>query len=330
MIPVKGSDEVKVKVDREDRLFSCNNMTVIERCEDFTVYRIKDVTGEGIMTCHKVFQGIDLIYNDFHMLNCFSEFVPKVEMIGIDHCREGRIEWEFEDNSYMYLGEGDLQINSKDNHAMGFGFPLSHYHGITVAVYVEEAVKTLCNVLDGFSVDLYKLREKFCIRKRPFIMRAEDSIEHIFSELYTIPDKVRKNYFKIKVLELLLFLSILDVPLNGEERPYFPRKQVEKVKSVMKYITKNVDKHITLKELSLKFNMPITSLKLCFKGVYGTSPYSYMRYYRMHVAASMLRGSDESIADIAGKVGYDNSSKFSAAFKSVKGMCPYKYRKSFV
>lgn len=80
-------------------------MTVIERCEDFTVYRIKDVTGEGIMTCHKVFPGIDLIYNDFHMLNCFSEFIPKVEMIGIDHCREGRIEWEFEDNSYMYLGE---------------------------------------------------------------------------------------------------------------------------------------------------------------------------------------------------------------------------------
>lgn len=133
---------------------------------------------------------------------------------------------------------------------------------------------------------------------------------------------MRKNYFKIKVLELLLFLSILDVPLNGEERPYFPRKQVEKIKLVMKYITRNVDKHITLKELSLKFNMPITSLKLCFKGVYGTSPYSYMRYYRMHVAASMLRGSDESIADIAGKVGYDNSVNFQQLSSQLRECVP--------
>lgn len=137
----------------EERVFCGNNITVIKRDEDCTMYKIKDVTVEGIITRYQVFPGIDLMYNDFHMPSCFSEFRPKAEMIGIDHCREGRIEWEFQNSSYMYLQEGDLQINAKDHHAMGFGFPLSHYHGITVAVYIEEASKNLVNIFDGFSVD---------------------------------------------------------------------------------------------------------------------------------------------------------------------------------
>ena len=42
-------------------------------------------------------------------------------------------------------------------------------------------------------------------------MRVGKQIEHIFSELYDLPECVRLPYFKIKVLELLLFLETLDV-----------------------------------------------------------------------------------------------------------------------
>lgn len=314
----------------EKNVFYGRNITAVKRDDTCTIYKMKDADGEGIMTCYSVFPGIDLLYNDFHMQSCFSEFRPKVEMLGIDHCRQGRIEWELQNGSYMYLEEGDLQINSKENHSMNFGFPLNHYNGITVAIYIEKAVKTLSDIFGGVWVDLHGLREKFCARQNPFIMRAEDSIQHIFSELYTVPGNIRESYFKIKVLELLLFLSMVDVPVNGGERPYFPKRQVETVKAVMKYITENMDKHLTLNELSSRFDIPLTSLKLCFKGVYGTSVYAYLRSYRMHAAALMLRQSNESIAAIAGKVGYDNSSKFAAAFRAVMGKSPQEHRNSFV
>lgn len=312
----------------EDRVFYGNNITILAKNECCTVYHMKDTTGEGTMTCYSVFPGIDLLYNDFHMQSCFSEFCPKVEMIGIDHCREGRIEWEFQ-NSYLYLQKGDLQINAKDRHTLGFGFPLGHYHGITVAIYLEEAEETLAGVVDGFSVDLQALREKFCFGKTPFIMRAKDSIQHIFSELYTVPDSIRINYFRIKVLELLLFLSAVDLPADSEKRPYFPKKQVGTVKKIMKYITENMEKHHTLEELSAMFQIPLTSMKLCFKGVYGTSIYAFLRNYRMQAAALMLRQGNENIAVIAGRVGYDNASKFAAAFKEAMDMSPQEYRKTF-
>ncbi|WP_032123086.1 helix-turn-helix transcriptional regulator [Clostridium amazonitimonense] len=314
----------------EEKAFYGNNITVIKRDEECTVYKMKDSTGEGTMTCYKVFPGIDLMYNDFHLENCSSEFLPKVEMMGIDHCREGRIEWEFQSGSYMYLKEGDLQINSRNHHAIGFGLPLKHYHGITVAIYIEEASKNLSTIFQGLSIDLPALYDKFCSGKSPFIMRAKDSIEHIFSELYTVPAKIRINYCKIKILELLLFLTVVDVKTKGEERPYFPKNQVETVKEIMMHITDNVDKNITLEELSNQFQISLTSMKNCFKGVYGASIHTYMRSYRMQMAALMLRETNESITAIAGKVGYQNSSKFASAFKKVMNVSPSEYRKTFV
>ncbi|MTI47144.1 helix-turn-helix domain-containing protein [Sporosalibacterium faouarense] len=318
----------------EDRLkgdaFYCDNMITVKEDAECTIYKMKDGSGEGTMTCYKVFPGIDLIYNDFHMQNCLSKFQPKVEMLGIDHCKEGRIEWQFKNGSYLYLEEGDFQINLKESHDIGFGFPLSHYHGITIAVYIDKATNSLSKAFGEFSIDVKKLCEKFCSNNKTFIMRADKSIEHIFSELYTVPDTIRNNYFKIKVLELLLFLSALDESEDSEERVYFPKRQVEKVKLIMKYITKNLDKHFTLDELSTIFEMSLTSLKLCFKGVYGKSVYAYIRSYRIHTAAIMLKETNANITDIAGRVGYANPSKFSAAFKKIMGMAPSKYRKQVV
>ncbi len=127
-----------------------------------------------------------------------------------------------------------------------------------------------------------------------------------------------------------MFLSAVEVPANGGERPYFPRKQVETVKEIMKYMTEHLEKHFTLEELSAKFHIPLTSMKNCFKGIYGSSIYAFMRSYRIQAAALMIRGNKDSITAIAGKVGYNNPSKFSAAFKEITGLTPAKYQKKFV
>jgi len=49
----------------------------------------------------------------------------------------------------------------------------------------------------------------------------------------------------------------------------------------------------------------------------------------MHAAALMLRKTKDNITTIAGRVGYNNPSKFAAAFKELIGMSPGKYRKNF-
>lgn len=291
---------------------------------------IKDDSGTGVMTSYDVFPGIKLIYNDFHMKSCFSEFRPNAQMLTIDHCREGRIECEVQHGSYMYLDEGDLQISTKNHPNHTFGFPLNEYRGITIGIYLDEAMQASSSIFEPFSVNLRLLRAKFCNEDHSFLMRTTEPIQRIFTELYAVPEPIRIPYFRIKIIELLLILSAVDVSEDGESRPYFPKKQVETVKMIMDYIRNHLDQHMTLQELSSRFHISQTAMKLCFKAIYGQSIYAYLRKYRMERAAYLLRHSDDAITVIAGKVGYSNPSKFAAAFKAVKGMTPAMYQKDVV
>lgn len=308
-----------------------NNVSTVVEDEERAVYQMKDKTGEGTMLCYAVFPGAYLSYNDFHMQRCDCKFKSSMDMFCIDHCREGRIEQDMGNGAYTYLETGDLKIDNRKHHDTHFEFPLCHYHGITVTLYMEQAARILSSELKSFSIDLYALQRKYLLGKDLYMVRGQGTIEHIFSELYTVPDQIRKPYFILKVLELLLFLGALELPAGHEERPYFYKSHVEKIKAIQAYMTADVQKHYTLEELSARFDIPLTAMKSCFKGVYGTPIFAYMRAYRMNQAGMLLRTDREkNVAEIAGQVGYDSPSKFSVAFKEIMGKSPLEYRKFLV
>ena len=302
------------------------NMKVICQNENCTVVKIEDESGDGLMTVYPVFKGCYVTYNDFHMRKVSSEFSPSVNMFCIDHCREGRIEWKH-NNSYTYVSAGDMQVDCRENHSQDFYFPLSHYHGLTIVIEMNCTDNGILKLMDDFSVDLNKLKEKFCPRDKHFIMRAGNKIDHIFSELYNLPEEVRTIYIKIKIMELFLFLDNLEVPENLEERNYFYKTQVDKIKAIVELQTEDLSITYTLEELSKKFDFPLTSMKQCFKGIYGCSMADYIKNYKMNVAAELLLNSEKTITEIASSLGYENPGKFSAAFKSKMTMTPSEYRK---
>jgi AraC-like DNA-binding protein len=71
-------------------------------------------------------------------------------------------------------------------------------------------------------------------------------------------------------------------------------------------------------------------MKTCFKSVFGAPIHGYMREYLLQAAAAMLRSTDNSVADISERVGYETHAKFSAAFKSFMCLALSEYRKVFV
>jgi AraC-like DNA-binding protein len=106
---------------------------------------------------------------------------------------------------------------------------------------------------------------------------------------------------------------------------------VEKVKAIQALLISDLTKNYTIEELSEQFDIALTPLKNCFKSVYGSPIFTYMRTYRMNYAAALLKSNKEiKITDIAGMVGYDSPSKFSSAFRQEMGKTPLEYRKSFV
>lgn len=95
-------------------------------------------------------------------------------------------------------------------------------------------------------------------------------------------------------------------------------------------MTENLDKHYTLEWLANEYDISLTQMKSCFKEVYGAPIFSFMREYRMNYAATLLKTTRDSVADIGIQIGYDNPSKFIGAFKEIIGKTPLEYRKSFV
>lgn len=314
-----------------DKVSQLDNMSM-SNGEDCVIIRVDGQSGEGFMTAYALCEGIQIIYNDFHMKHCDSSFHPQTpNFMCLDHCREGRLE-QHNDGLYYYFEAGDFRIDNRKKHDGSFDMPLAHYHGITIAIDIDEAEQSLAPELKTFNIDLRKIYKKFCEEQSgvPCIVRQNQTIEHIFSELYNLPTEIKQSYQKIKVLELLLFLTVLDFSGEKKEHLYFYRTNVEKVKAIYKLMTDNPDKHYTLEWLAKEYDISLTQMKNCFKEIYGAPIFSFMREYRMNRAAMLLKSTRDSVADIGIQVGYDNPSKFISAFKEIMGKTPLEYRKSIV
>lgn len=305
-----------------------DDLVQVEEGDGCSVCRLRNESGEGEITVYEVFPGVILSYNDFHMSYYDSTFKPERDIFCIDHCREGRLEYAAAQDAYSYVEAGDLKLDRRLTHTGHFEMPLSHYHGATVSFDMDAACKSLPLEIKDFPVNLAQIRQKFCSGIFPCVIHNACSIEHIFGELYAVPEKIRRSYFKIKILELLLYLEALELPENPVERPYFYKAQVEKVKAVRQFLVSHVDENYTQEELSHRFDIPLTTLKNCFKSVYGQTIGNYLTEYRMNRAAVLLKTRPGmSVTEISGCVGYDSPSKFARMFCKVMGTTPTEYRK---
>lgn len=289
-------------------------------------YSFSNETGDAEVTVYQVFPGIELCYNAVHMDRFELGDIAQGNIIEIHHCREGRIEQQFDDQ-FFYLMPGDLSIAIRRRTLQAYNFPLRHYHGITITVNTDVAPKCFSCFLKDIAVQPLEVAKKLCRDGQSHIIRSETYVEHIFSELYSVPDSIREGYMKIKILELFLVLSGIDTG-KQEPPPTLSGLQVRIAKEAAAYMAQRMDQRITIGELAQVFHVSQTLLKQAFKGVYGVPVYSYMRIQKMQSAALMLIHSDRPILEIANECGYDNGSKFAGAFKEVMGETPTEYRKA--
>ena len=274
------------------------------------------------ITAYPVSPGIELRYNDVHA-SWYEQDIPAADgVLAIDHCREGRMERQHE-SGHCFLAPGDLSVTLLSDAQGTARFPTGHYHGVTVTLDPKRAPDCLSCILQDVDVRPDALAEKFCAGSGCFVARSSARVEHIFSELYAVPDELRRGYFKVKVLELLLFLSALDV---ARERRGYSGAQVRLAQAARDLLLQNTEENITTAELAQRLGASSSQLAASFRGVYGMTPAAFLRAQKMHGAARLLRTGGRTVLDIAGQFGYDNASKFAKAFRSVIGVSPSAYR----
>ncbi len=105
-------------------------------------------------------------------------------------------------------------------------------------------------------------------------------------------------------------------------------EQVKIIREIHDHLMEHMEQRVTIEELSHRYLINPTTLKTVFKEVYGNSLAAHMKEHRMEKAAALLRETDMSVAEIAGQVGYESQSKFTAAFKEQFGQLPTAYRRT--
>lgn len=91
-------------------------------------------------------------------------------------------------------------------------------------------------------------------------------------------------------------------------------------------IEKDPVSHIHIPMLADKAGINEFKLKVGFRELFRTSPYQYRLRLCLEKAKVLLEDTDDTIDQIANKVGFDTYNGFSTAFKKAYSIAPTEYR----
>lgn len=292
----------------------------------FTQEFLGQTDGRGKISVYQVFPGVQLSLNDYQGEQIAFQHASQRHILEISHCRLGRIGWNLTNHTSVYLGAGDLSLHSMDCCADSeMFFPLGYSEGITISVNLQELSSHFPPILEEAGVELDNLYQKFCQPKRSIAIPAGPKTDGIFQPMYQPKEALRLPYFKLKIQELILYLSEFN-PKKPGIAPYCSQ-QTALIRKIHDQITGHLEQRYTIEELSRQYLINTTSLKEVFKGVYGLPIASYMKEYRIRRGMELLQNTDESIAQIAAQVGYETQGKFTKAFRDLTRTTPTNYRR---
>lgn len=103
-------------------------------------------------------------------------------------------------------------------------------------------------------------------------------------------------------------------------------ENVDAVETIKRYISENISKNITRKEVASHVYLNEEYCSRLFKSKTGYAFKDYLMMEKMNYAKKLLVATNFSVGIIASKIGFDNYSYFSKAFRKMEDMSPQEYR----
>ncbi|WP_207536174.1 helix-turn-helix domain-containing protein [Desertivirga arenae] len=165
-------------------------------------------------------------------------------------------------------------------------------------------------------------RQSFQIfRQDTFIKQFIASIKALLAESKELPNSIRL----LKIEELLLYLLHADperfraIQVLSSDREQLHLKKV---------VESHIGQQITVDELAFICHMSVSTFKRRFSEIYHTTPQKWLLSRKLELAAELLGSAEESPSEIYLKVGYQNHSSFTEAFRKHFGTTPSQYQQA--
>ncbi|MEK3768932.1 AraC family transcriptional regulator [Paenibacillus sp. FSL R7-0048] len=156
-------------------------------------------------------------------------------------------------------------------------------------------------------------------------------IEQLFQKMIQEGKKQARGYEQYQQILLVELLLYLNRKLFDSRVASFveSNRTHKKVLDIVNYVNQHYMEPLKLCEISRQFEISSSYLCRTFKESTGFSFIEYINNIRIKKARDLLVGSSFNVTEIAGMVGFDNTSHFGRTFKLIMGISPLCFRKQF-
>lgn len=122
--------------------------------------------GKGYMEAYETFPGIEVSFNVFLASEVKFRHDASDSVLEIYYCRSGRVGWNMQGGTAVYLGAGDVTAHSMTcctNSAMMF--PLGYSEGISISVDLKHLSSICPEVLKNAGVEADQCAGSILLRK---------------------------------------------------------------------------------------------------------------------------------------------------------------------
>lgn len=168
------------------------------------------------------------------------------------------------------------------------------------------------------------------------IVKSKEEALFLSDEIELLMNQMRvKEYGYCQCVWGLAYTILMEIiKINHEMNNKQNELGIQDIKSVtnitraLDYVDVHFNEDIHTKDIAKAAYVSESFLRKKFQEHFDMSPSQYVNYIRIQKAGKYIRHTDDSIAEIAGKVGYENMSTFINNFKLYTGQTPSMWKEN--
>lgn len=157
---------------------------------------------------------------------------------------------------------------------------------------------------------------------------AGDRIGEILERLVEVDQETSVPFLRTARRQELCYRLLGEVLTLAPLRPEVVRRLagLPRLRPVLEHLDRHFAESLHIDSLAALVALSPGQFHRCFKSLTGTSPFEYAKRLRLRLAATLLRESDLTVAEIGAQVGWSDPFHFSKMFKGAYAQSPTSYR----
>lgn len=232
----------------------------------------------------------------------------------------------------MHFAEKSVYVNDKEIHFLSAGnciasMKFSNQDTIrSILLFFDN--ETLARFYQKYDSIITAARKKHkpaaefyvSIKKDAFIVNYIASLQLLIDSRIPLSEEMKLLKFEELMLHLLHTQPALLLSFRSLKKGEYDDIELKKI------VEANVVSNMSVEELAFLCNMSLSTFKRRFTVIYGLPPGKWILAQRIQMAKDLLQYHNEKPAEVYHKVGYENHSSFTQAFRQITGITPSQYQ----